>query len=329
MRRAHIELLGELSIRRDGRQIRRKCLIQLIVDIIVHVTPDRRDPCNDVDGQNSFVMLLYKIRKFFEFRQQRPMPCLFNQLLGGQDHGREDRYTADHAEQNTLRHDGTDIESQRKAHEAEGNKAGDRRDGRSDDGLQRLIDCLSHRRFVVIRIALYIFLETVPQKDRVIHRHAELQDRCQRLRDIRDLPEKHIRSEIVDDAHSDRQKKEERCKECVHRKTEDNDSQKNCQKNVNRFLCVGQIPGIRDNAGDAGEETILPRDLPDRRDRFHRLIRRCPGVIRDRHERRVSADERIPHILREHLDRHIERCEAVIPDHVMHMGDFPDLCFQL
>ena len=102
-----------------------------------------------------------------------------------------------------------------------------------------------------------------------------------------------------------------------------------CQKNVNRFLCVGQIPGIRDNAGDAGEETILSRDLPDRRDRFHRLIRRCPGVIRDRHERRVSADERIPHILREHLDRHIERCEAVIPDHVMHMGDFPDLCFQL
>ena len=172
MGRTHIELLRELRICRDGRQVRRKCLIQLIVDIIVHVTPDRRDPCNDVDGQNSFVMLLYKIRKFFEFRQQRLMPCLFDQLLSCQDHGRENRYTADHAEQNTLRHDGADIKSQRKAHEAEGDKTGDRRDGRSDDGLQRLIDRLGHRRFMIVRIVLYIFLKAVPQEDRIIHRHA-------------------------------------------------------------------------------------------------------------------------------------------------------------
>ena len=108
------------------------------------------------------------------------MSCLLDRLLKQKDHGRQYRHTADHAKGNALHHDQADVQTEAESHKAQRRETGYSRDRRSHYGFERLVDRHSHC-FLGVIVDLLVFLETVPQKDRVVHCDAKLQDCRQRF----------------------------------------------------------------------------------------------------------------------------------------------------
>ena len=61
------------------------------------------------------------------------MRSLGNQRIHHADDAREQRHRTQHAEDNTLAHDDAEIASERKAHEADGDEARNRRQAAADN----------------------------------------------------------------------------------------------------------------------------------------------------------------------------------------------------
>ena len=129
MCRAHVKVFVEHPVRYDRGQVLRQRIVQLVVDARVRVAPDSRNPDKHKEHKDSLIVTLNKVRYFFKFRQQRLMSRLLDRLFKCEYHGRQYRDTADHTEDNALRHDDADIQTESKTHEAERDKSGDCCDG--------------------------------------------------------------------------------------------------------------------------------------------------------------------------------------------------------
>ena len=90
-----------------------------------------RNPQQQKYNCDGFIMLHYKTGNI-QFRNQGTVLRFYNCLSENQNHGRQNRYTADHAQNNTFCHNNTQVKTQRKAHEAEGDKSGNRCDAAAD-----------------------------------------------------------------------------------------------------------------------------------------------------------------------------------------------------
>ena len=252
------------------------------------------------------------------------MPCLLDQLLKHQDHGRKDRYAADHAERNAFHHDQADVQSEAECHKAKGREAGNRSYGRSDDRLERLIDRRRHR-FLRIIVRPLIFFEAVPQEYGVIHRDAQLQDCCQRLCYIRYFTEEIIGTQIINNRNSDRKQEEHRRQECVHAQRQDDGGQNDRDRHIDRLLRFRQVLGVRYDSGHSLQITAAVQELPDLGDSVHRLIRRRRRIIGNRHQRRIIFNESVSHLLRQHLLRNRDIRKAVVPQRFLNVFNFLDL----
>ena len=99
---------------------------------------------------------------------------LLDHFVENKDHGRQYRYTADHTEDNTFRHNHAKVHTKGEAHEAECDKSGNRCDGTSDNGCDGSGDGMCHRTFLIPVESLLLLLIAMPQENGIIHRDTKL-----------------------------------------------------------------------------------------------------------------------------------------------------------
>ena len=211
----HVKIVFQLLICHDTGQILRQCACQIIIDIRMCVTIDRREQDQDKRCHKPFVMSGDPSGDPSQIRQDRAVFCLLYRFIKYKDHRRQNRDTSDHAEYNALCHDDSQIHAQRETHKTQRNESGNCRDGASHNGSDRACDRSCHRFFVVIRPCTLILI-AVPQENGVVHGDTELEYCRQGLRHIRDFSLDHVCSQIVNDRHSNTQKEKYRNDRRIH-----------------------------------------------------------------------------------------------------------------
>ena len=169
---------------------------------------------NQENDHPELMMLYQKRRRPIRVLDQWTVLRFLDRLIKYKDNGWKKGNAAEHAHDNTLRHDNTDVAAQRKGHTAQCQKACHRRDRASDDGFKGRCNRMPHRKVPVIRVMLFILLIAVQKENRVVHRDTQLKDCSQRLCNIRNLPEENITSKVVynckPDTHQEENRHEER-----------------------------------------------------------------------------------------------------------------------
>ena len=267
----HTEGIFHLLTRYHGRQVLGQRLNDVVVDIIMCIAVDRRDPGQKEHDKDCLVVLLHESRDLLEIRKKGFVPCLLDQLLKSQDHRGQYRYTADDTERDAFHHDKTYVQSEAESHKAQCREACNGSYGRSDYGLESLVDRNCHSLFIIL-ILLLVFLKAVPQKDRIIHCDAQLQDGCQRLCNIRYFTEEIIGTQIVYNRNSDRKEEEYRRKECIHAQRQYDRSQQDSKSHVDGFLCLREILCIGDDRRHTLQIASAVQDLSDFGHSVHSLI---------------------------------------------------------
>ena len=124
-----------------------------------------------------------------------------------QDQSRQNRDRRKDAQDNAFGHHKAEIPAHGITHKAEGEKTGDGCDRTAHNGYKGIINGFCHGCFIV-KAAIFIFGVAVPEKDGVVHRDAQLQNRGNGLRDIGNFSKKNIAAEVVHDGDTDADQKE-------------------------------------------------------------------------------------------------------------------------
>ena len=162
MDRTHIEFLLQLLVGLDAVEVLRQRRIQLIIDLRVRVSVNGRHQKDQKQRQKQFVMLHNESAESAHIRKKRPMGGFHDRLPALQDHCGQHSYTCYHAEDHTLGHDNAHIQSQCKAHKAQGDKSRHRGHGAAQDRGEGCRDCMGHGLFFIVRVFGQIFPEAVP-----------------------------------------------------------------------------------------------------------------------------------------------------------------------
>ena len=125
---------------------------------------------NQENDHPELVMLYQKRRCPIRILDQRTVLCFLDRLIKYKNNGWKKGNAAEHAHDNTLRHDNTDVAAQRKGHTAQCQKACHRCDRTSDDRFKSRRNRMAHRKVPVIRVMLFVLLKAVQKENRIIHR---------------------------------------------------------------------------------------------------------------------------------------------------------------
>ena len=212
----HLKILLQLFRCLDTGQILGKGAVQIVIDFIVCLSVIRRDDQYKEKKDGDPGMLYDPPADPFEVGEQRFMPGLLQRTVEDQDHGGKHRYTADHAEDDALCHDDTHIQTHGKAHEHQSHETGHCGNGAAYNGGKSLINGISHSLLTITVGILLLSFVAVPQEDGIVHGDRQLQHRRQGLGHIRYLSLDKIRSQIVDNCHTDGQQEEQGNQEGIH-----------------------------------------------------------------------------------------------------------------
>ena len=133
MRRIHIELILQLRISYNTRQILRQRRPKIVVLRNMRISIKTRNQKAHSHHQILVRILRHMMTDSVEVRKNRLMMRLPQRLIKHKNHRRKNRHTGKDTEQNTFTHDQAQIHAERKAHEAQRNEARNRRYRRSDD----------------------------------------------------------------------------------------------------------------------------------------------------------------------------------------------------
>ena len=256
------------------------------------------------------------------------MSCLLQGFVKGKNHGRQHRDAGDDAEQDALCHHKAHIQAERKAHEAQGDEARDGRDGGADDGTEGVVHGLRHRGLLVL-LRRQVVLIAVPEKDRVVHRNAQLQDCSDGLCDVGDLAQEQVGAHVVEDSVADGEQEDEGHQVGVHRQGQDDNGQEHGDADVDRRLSVGELLRVHETRCHAAQKALRAADLPDLFYGLHGAVLRGPVVKDDEHQRGIALVEGVIDVLRQNLLRNGQVQDGVVPDHVLDVGHVLDFCLEV
>ena len=217
--------------------------------------------------------------KLTHIRHEYFVSCLVDHFIKHQDQCRQESDTADHADDNPLRHNDTNVASQCKGHTTQSQEACHCGDGACRDGLERIGNRMGHGPLIISREPFLVGLVAVQQENGVVHRHAQLQHCGQRLCDIGNISQESIASHIIYDRHADAEKEQQRNNKGIHRQRQYTEGKDRCDDNVDRKLLQTQVLDIRYHAAHAAGEALFAGHLSDLSDGLHRFIRRS-GIIK-------------------------------------------------
>ncbi len=247
--------------------------------------------------------------------------CLLDQFVENEDHSGQDGDTAQDADQNSLRHDNTDIFAQGEGHDAEGEEAGYGRDGASYDRAEGLADGHTHGFLAVFGILFLVFLIALQQEDRVVSRDSQLQDRRQRLCDIGDGAQEKVAAQVVEDRDADADQEKGGYNIGFRRKQKDNKAQDTRYDYIDGQFLHAQVLDVRDNTGHAADKAALIGNPAHFRQGTHGLVRGGGVVIEDHHQLRVALKKFFSQIVRQQLCGNTDVDHLTVPEHILDMVD--------
>ena len=216
VRGIHIKFFIQFLVCHEALQILRQCTGQIIINFRIFLSVNSRKQKYCKDQQKNRETFCHKAGQFSNIRKDCFVSRFFQWFIKNQNHGRQDRNTSDHTEYNTFCHNDSQIHTQFETHETQSNKSGHRRNRTSHNRGNGLGNGMCHGIFMILRKYFLLILITVPQKNRIIHGHTELQHRTQRLGHIGYLSHKHICSQVIYDCHTDTQQEKDRNQERIH-----------------------------------------------------------------------------------------------------------------
>ena len=290
-----------------------------------------REPDNRKQNQQQRIILLNEIRNMPEFRQQRLMFRLYDQFMKNQNHGRKDRENTEYAEQNTLGHNQTDIQSDSEMHEAKGYETGNRCYGTSDNRGKCRRNGFLHSIIFISAVQRHLFLKAVPQENAVIQRNTQLKDGRHGLRQIGYLAENQICSHIVNDGDANAGQKQKRQKEGIQCQHQNDHAQDNRHDNVNRRLLLGKDPGVVGKRTSAADVYIIAHHPADGINSLHGFIGGHCCFVDNRQQSTASVvtDESFPDFVRQNLRRKRNICKIIVPDDFLDIVHLLNIFFQL
>ena len=191
---------------------------QIIIYIGMCISVDCRNQHNQKRNDKYHMMFCDKPCNSTKIRKNYFMSGLFDCLIADKNQGRKNRYTSDNTKDNTLCHNDTKVFSKGKAHKTQCDKSGNCCNGAADHGSNCIGNRMCHGTVFISVKPLLLLLITVPQENGIIHCNTELQYRRQCLGNIRNLPEKYVGTQIVNNCHADTDQKQERNNYGIHRK---------------------------------------------------------------------------------------------------------------
>ena len=201
------------------------------------------------------------------------------------------------AQHDALGHDKADVLAQRKAHEAQGQEAGDGRQRTARQGAERGLHGCRHGILVVLEPGLFLLVGVV-QEHGIVHGDAQLQHRRDGLRNVGDLSHQEVRAEVVDDGKADVDEQHEGQDPGFHGEGHGDERQQHGQAYKQGHLLVHQLPGILHHDGEARQEALFVAEAADLLDGVHGLIRRTGMLVLDDHHGAVPGVEHIAVLLR-------------------------------
>ncbi len=268
-----------------------------------------------------------KIRQFSHIREKGPVSELHDLFFKQKHHCRKHGHAAHDSNDYALDHDDSKIFSKREGHEDQCREACNGRKRTSYNRDKSLADCFCHGIIPVFitRPALFI---TVKEKDRVVRRNSQLQNRNKRLRNIGNISQEQIASHIISNCQTDAGQEEKRNRKGIRSQDQHQQREKACYHDISWNLFHSQILNIRNNSAHTADETLLSYLGSHLFNRFHGRLRRR-GLIEQRdHHRGISLKKRIRHRTRNHADRHVDPHKIIVPQYLFHMIDCFNLLFQ-
>ena len=323
MRGGRVEGLLQLLIGHDRRQVLRHYPAHVIVDIHMTVAIESRDAEQHQKHSQHSVMSGDKTPDAAHIRQQRPVTGLFDCAVQQPDHAGQQYNRSQQSQHNAFAHHNAKVFAQGKAHETNGDKAGDGRQTRPENRGEGQMNGFGHRLIPVLCQCL-LLLVAVPQEDGIVQRDSQLQDSSHCLGDIADLTQEEVRAHVPQDGYADAQQKDQREQEGIHRDHQDQSAQRNGDGDIGGFLGFHQFLGVGDDGGQSADKTLFTSHFPHLLDGFHGGLRGGTLIEEDGGQHTVTAAEFAAKILRNDLQRELSPGEGSIPDDGIHVGNLPD-----
>ena len=161
------------------------------------ISKERRYQQHDEDDSKNTRLLCDLCRKLVEFRRNVLVMRFLDSLFKRQNQRRQDRDTTEHTKNNALCHNDTQIPAKRKCHETHSQETCNRCDRTSCNRCEGIGNRLCHGSILILRRILPLLLVTVPEEDGIVHGYPQLKHRTQRLRNVGNLPQEKVGSQVV------------------------------------------------------------------------------------------------------------------------------------
>ena len=167
------------------------------------------------------------------------------------------------------------------------------------------------------------------QEDGEVHRNAELQNRGQRLRDVRDLAKKDVGAEVEQNRKADAQNDEKRRDVRVDAQKQNDQNEGDRDQYVNRNLTVREVSRVLRNRGHTADEAVLLQELFHLANGAHRRFGGSGSVKGHDDKRRILAIKSVLKVLGQHLPRDAEVCDVIDPIDFIDAFDLLELFLKL
>ena len=264
-----------------------------------------------------------------ELWNEAPVTVFVNVFVKLKNENRKNDNYGKNAEYNALRHNKTNILSERKIHKAESEEAEYRCQRAARKGDERTLNCACHC-VTLVGITKLFLLESVDQENRIVHRDSELKNCGYTLGDVRDLPENHVGTHIVNYRHAQCRQQDERLYPRLHTERHYDEGKNNSHGDENRCLRIGKIHCVFHNDTHAAHKALLIEKTADILYCLHGLVRNGFVFILDKHHCAfaVLAVKDILDSLRKDLMRYAYVGNIVNPHNGAYIFNLCDFFFQ-
>ena len=253
------------------------------------------------------------------------MARFLDPLVAQQHDGGQHQHHGRHAEDDALCQNEADIFAEREVHRAEGEKARDGREAGAGERFERRDDGDRHRVTLVVMV-LPLLDVAVIEEDGVVHRHAELQDGGDGLRDVRYFAEYDICAEIVENGDADVGDQHQRQHPRFEAERHCRQRERDRQRDEDRQFLIDEFFGVLDDHREAREVALVVEQRAHGVDGVHCLLRRARlFVLNDHHRRALFGEEDVAELGGDHVGRHLHADDVGEPQRIADAGDLFDL----
>ena len=319
----HVEILLQLRVRCDGRQILGQRFVQFVVHIRVVAGVHGRDKQEERNDRVDPPVPDGAVVHPGQVRDQGFMVPFRDPFIHQKQQRRQHEDDGRDAQQHAFRHDDADVLSQGKAHKAQGQEAGDGGAGTARQGAERRHDSVCHG-VPVILAALFLLFKGVVQEHGIVHGDAQLQHRGDGLRNVGDLSHKDVRAEVVYDGESDVDQQNEGQHPGFHGQGHGDEGQHDSHQDEQGHLPVHQFLRVFDDHGEPRQEAFLVAQGADLPNGAHGLVGGAGMLVLDDHHGAGPGIEGIPHLLGDEVRGDLHAHQVGEPHDAGDAGHFLD-----